>query len=194
MVFQPASLGKSAGFFGGIHLIRVYYRETEGNLSQAAHELLNDVLLRDYGISQPELSHGEQGKPYLPGGPEFNLSHSRGAVAVAVGDCPVGIDLERIRKYMDALPQRIFSREELRWFRENGELKRDFFTLWTLKESYYKLLGTGLPGFPNDTEFCRCNQEWFLRGKLCCFRVYEEKDLLITVACDEQTEVIFQRM
>jgi len=171
-------------------MIALYLKETEAPQSAAAHALLEEVLLREYGISAPQLQLGPRGKPYLPGGPEFNLSHTHGAVAAAISDSPVGLDVERVRPFHQLVPQRIMSPGEYRWFLERGERKRDFFVLWTLKESYYKLLGDGLPGFPNGTDFYY-DGKWHLRGERLFFSVLEKNNLLLTLCSEKEISVSF---
>ena len=85
------------------------------------------------------------------------------------------------------------SAAEHAWFLRRGELKQDFFTLWTLKESYYKYLGTGLRGFPNGTEFY-FDGSWRLRGEELWFHSWLEKNLLMTVCCHEQEEIRVHRL
>lgn len=173
--------------------MEIYWTQTKEPQSQTAHGLLERVLEERYGITSPELLLGEQGKPYLPEGPEFSISHSHGIAAVAVGAQPLGLDVEELRPYHARVPERIMSPSEYRWFLGRGELKRDFFTLWTLKESYYKYLGTGLRGFPNDTEFY-FDGSWHLRGKELWFYTRLEKNLLMTVCCHEQEEIRIHRI
>ena len=172
----------------------LYLLETDAPQSQAAHELLSRILREQYQISQPELILGPHGKPYLENGPHFSISHSHGMVALAIGDRNMGLDMEVIRRFHQQVPQRIMSRREYEWFCRRGELKRDFFTLWTLKESYYKYLGTGLRGFPNDTEFYYDGQQWKLLGENLKFQVMEEKNLLMTVCSHEQEAINFHRI
>lgn len=172
-------------------MIHIYLSYTRKKESHAAHELLQQVLVADYGISAPQLSYGVQGKPYLPQGPDFSISHSRGYVAVAVSDREVGLDMEMVRPYPERLPRRIFSQEELRWFQSRWETQVDFFTLWTLKESYFKFLGTGLLGFPNGTCFYQDEENnWHLENSPLFFQVLEEKNLLLTVCCQKETEIM----
>ena len=174
----------------------VYLLETEGNQSSEAHGLLREILKTNYGIEARVLSVGQFGKPYLQnGGPEFSISHTQGAVAVAVGDSPVGLDLERVRSFHQRVPQRIMSAGEYQWFVGRGEMKYDFFTLWTLKESYYKYLGTGLRGFPNETEFWTQGGVWQLRGQeKLVFWLREEKNLLMALCSHEQEKVNFHKL
>lgn len=174
-------------------MIHLYLKEVQWALSQAAHDMLRMGLKNEYGIHEAVLAYSDRGKPYLPGGPSFSISHSRGFAAVAISDRPVGLDLERVRSFSELLPERVFSRIELEWFRQRGERREDFFTLWTLKECYYKYLGTGLPGFPNGTEFFH-DGEWHLRGSSLWFSVLEEKNLLLTLCGEEQSEVMIHRL
>lgn len=151
--------------------------------SRRVRDLLRKVLDLD---TLPELYTNADGKPYLPEGPQFSLSHTRGAVAVAVGGGSVGVDVERIRPVPENLPRRVLSGEEYAWFCARGQRAEDFFALWTLKESYYKYLGTGLPGFPNKTEFYLEGNLWRLQGADQRFYVQKKGELLITLCGDEQ--------
>ena len=42
-------------------------------------------------------TYNGHGKPYLPSGPYFSISHCKAAIAVAVDEKPIGIDVESIR-------------------------------------------------------------------------------------------------
>ena len=53
------------------------------------------LLLRAAGI-EPPFACGEHGKPYIPGGPHFSLTHSGTLAALSVSDTPVGLDIEKI--------------------------------------------------------------------------------------------------
>ena len=111
--------------------MELYLLETDAPQSRAAHELLSRVLKEMYGITQPEVIIGPHGKPYLENGPQFNISHTRGAVALAIGENNMGLDIEAVRSFHQRVPERIMSRKEYHWFCSQGELKRDFFALWT---------------------------------------------------------------
>ena len=155
------------------------------DLSGSVRDLLRVAL----GLEAlPELMTNEYGKPFLLGGPQFSLSHTRGAVAAAIGTGPVGVDVERIRPIREDLPRRVLSPAELSWFRERGGRPEDFFTLWTLKESYYKYLGTGLRGYPNGTAFYLEGETWRLRGADLTFCVHKKGELLLALCGEEQLE------
>ena len=169
-------------------MINLYLMETSADQSETAKNLLLRVLDRDYDIKAQEILRTDKGKPYIINGPCFSISHSRGYVGIAVTDSDIGIDLEVVRPYHEKLPKRIFSPNEYKWFCSRRETKLDFFTLWTLKESYYKYLGTGLTGFPNGTEFYK-DKAWHLKNNDCFFSVLEEKNLLIAICSDKQMKI-----
>jgi 4'-phosphopantetheinyl transferase len=104
----------------------------------------------DYG--KPIL-HADSRHPPL----QFNLTHSRGAAALAVSrDREVGIDVEERQRPVEylALAQRFFAAAEARHLQELREEQRGeaFFAIWTLKEAFVKGIGRGL-SFPLDA-FC----------------------------------------
>lgn len=101
------------------------------------------LLLRRYVGDGPFL-HGEFGKPYLPDGPPFSLSHGGELVVLAVGEgnAELGVDVEKTsRPWREAVVRRLFTAEEQRWLDGSGER---FFRLWTRKEAVLKCRGSGL--------------------------------------------------
>jgi 4'-phosphopantetheinyl transferase len=114
----------------------------------AAHALVRLVLADAVGTPPAALAFdrtcrcGEQhGKPVLPGGPGFSLTHAGDLVGVAVhpgGD--VGLDVEQARELADlpAMADHVCSP------RETAADAEAFFTLWTRKEALLKAVGTGL--------------------------------------------------
>lgn len=77
----------------------------------------------------------------------FNLSHSGDYVVLAVGDCPVGIDVEHKTKGYDTLSERFFCKEEYEDIIHAGDevAKRNrFLEYWTTKEAYIKCVGEGM--------------------------------------------------
>jgi 4'-phosphopantetheinyl transferase len=86
------------------------------------------------------------GKPFIPGGPEFSISHSGDAVVLAVTDAgTVGVDIEKIRTvniedYSRYLPEVANLHEKYDIDRVNDI----FFNCWTQKEAVLKGYGQGL--------------------------------------------------
>ena len=92
------------------------------------------------------LKAAENGKPYLEGGREFNISHSGDLVVCAVGENSVGVDTERISRMKASVFNRIASplEKECAAALQGGELLEYYCTVWIKKESLLKLSGEGI--------------------------------------------------
>lgn len=85
------------------------------------------------------------GRPFLPGGPDFNLSHSGNWVACAVSRRgKVGIDVEALRPLDLEDFRRIMTIEEWEAVTRSPDPPRAFYAYWTIKESVSKADGRGL--------------------------------------------------
>jgi 4'-phosphopantetheinyl transferase len=87
-----------------------------------------------------------QGKPYAENcALEFNLSHSGKWLVCAVGDQPLGVDIEAIKPRNLRIAERFFTQREQEFLAPDQEdaLLR-FLQIWTAKEAYFKALGTGI--------------------------------------------------
>lgn len=130
-----------------------------------AHALTRRALSSRAAIAPQEWTFAatEFGKPFVssPAGPrlEFNLSHTRDAVACAVARShPVGVDVQADPGpgKIFSLAQHVFSERELATLLKLSPADRDRAAtrLWTLKEALAKAVGIGirLP-FPK-IDFC----------------------------------------
>jgi 4'-phosphopantetheinyl transferase len=116
--------------------------------------LLRDVLSRYLDLAPEQLRFGRepQGRPFLiGGGPDFNLSDTRGGTVIAVAAQPrIGIDLERIDRQLPhrRLAERYFAAAEREVLEAmpDEEARRAFLQVWTAKESSCKSTGTGIYG------------------------------------------------
>lgn len=139
------------------------YRFDRGKWLSAGAGLLLDNMLMEHGLRECDMRYveGEHGKPALAGHPElhFNLSHSGTLVACALGNRPVGVDIQNIVKLRRSLVNYTMSEAEIAQLDAMASVEEQelFFTrLWTLKESYVKATGTGLshnfPSFAVDND------------------------------------------
>ena len=98
------------------------------------------ILTKLFG--NEEICIGEHGKPYLQNEDiHFNISHAENWVVCAVSDCEVGLDIQPLSPVRPAVLRRCFMLKEQEWIGNNAER---FTRLWTMKEAYMKLTGTGL--------------------------------------------------
>jgi 4'-phosphopantetheinyl transferase len=144
--------------------------------------------IEDWRFRDLEWQFNEHGKPFIPGGPYFSISHCKEGIAVAISDEPIGIDIEGIRHADEELIRRTMNEEERLWvtgegLRVTGYGLRDrrFTRLWTQKEAVVKAIGTGIVSF-EQLQTILDNGQWALEtfetekyiysiayGKLHCF-------------------------
>ena len=133
-----------------------YVFEKDKYLSLGVTYLLRKALL-DLGIdySKIEIEYTKKNKPFLKSieGVYFNLSHSEKMVMCAISDKEIGCDIQYESDKSDEsdefidIANRFFSEKEIELINnmDNNEDKKDmFYRIWTLKESYIKLLGIGI--------------------------------------------------
>lgn len=102
------------------------------------------VLHVDHGAIRPV--YDPLGKPYLEGFPEahFSISHTDGCVAFAGGNGSVGVDTQKIAPVDLAVAHRFFHPQEVAFIHESRDQQTAFYRIWTEKEAYLKMLGTGM--------------------------------------------------
>lgn len=125
-----------------------------------AYLLLKKALREEYGLTEnPLFEYGPHGKPFIVGHPEihFSLSHCREAVACAVSNRPVGIDVESVQRYRESLAQYTMNDEEQQLIAAAKRPDVAFIRLWTMKEARLKLTGEGIT---NDLKSALSGGSW----------------------------------
>lgn len=108
------------------------------------------ILGRYMGISPSVLTFEREGrgKPFLAGGLQFNLSHTKDQILLGVGRQPVGLDVESIDREVRAeeLASKFFHEEERMAVLGglHGGEHRTFLKYWVCKEATVKLSGDGI--------------------------------------------------
>ena len=92
----------------------------------------------------PSFLYNEHGAPYLEDGPYFSISHCKQGIAVAVSDTPIGIDIETIRPLNEGLVHKAMNLQEQAQIATAANPAQEFIRLWTRKEAYVKMQGTGI--------------------------------------------------
>lgn len=85
------------------------------------------------------------GKPVLPGGPAFSLSHAGPHLLVAVhARDAVGVDVEAVAPVEDGVLARVLTARERAALDAAADRDAAFARIWTLKEAILKTAGEGL--------------------------------------------------
>lgn len=120
-------------------------------LSLAAGMLARVSIAQKLNLRPEDISfrNHKGGKPYAEGlDIHFSLSHSGNLAVCAISDKPVGIDVEQNKKANFNVARRCFTKAELQYVLSGKEKSQQrFFEVWTKKEAYVKLLGTGIQDF-----------------------------------------------
>ena len=127
------------------------------NISVLGEKFLISVLKQsDYSFDFT-IAKEEKGKPYFLYNDKvhFSVSDTQNYIAVAIHDKRIGIDIEYLRKGKRQLAERFFHPNEINYLNNilhtpsyilHNTYDEAFTQLWTIKEAYVKMTGTGIAG------------------------------------------------
>jgi len=150
-------------------MIKLYFAEVED--SQFHSECFTRIILgKNLSVDSDSLviCKSEFGKPYLRDYPNvyYNISHTKGVIVCAVSNKPVGVDIERIKKFNHRIVERFFTQNEQNYILSMKENQNERFTeIWTMKEAYVKWLGTGMKKPFNTFDVIKLNNDVFIYTK-----------------------------
>ncbi|MBN2738190.1 MAG: 4'-phosphopantetheinyl transferase superfamily protein [Spirochaetales bacterium] len=114
-------------------------------------ELLSRSIIREHlgeAFQNRQYGVNECGKPYLESREDFhfNVTHCGEWVFLIVSPFSCGIDCEKLKPINLKMGRRYFTPEEADYIESlpKDQQSLAFFRIWTLKESYLKMLGIGL--------------------------------------------------
>ncbi|MED3563979.1 4'-phosphopantetheinyl transferase family protein [Bacillus xiapuensis] len=140
------------------------------------------------------LLHNELGQPYLVGSDEYiSISHSEDTIVVAMSTNKVGIDVEK--RLLNMGYESFLADEEYELFNKSKNKVDLLTTLWTLKESYVKLKGTGFFIDPTIISFNKIEDRWFLKDVSCTFYLENlPNDMKLSIASEEEKKITFEKI
>lgn len=93
-----------------------------------------------------EIVTDKSGKPELADVPlRFSLSHSGDRCACAVYDRAIGVDIQKRAAADMRILERRFTPREREYVLNSADREAAFTRVWTMKESYVKAFGAGIP-------------------------------------------------
>ena len=149
------------------------------------------LLLRDVcGVTDDEqLITGKNGKPYLKNKSTFfNISHSGDYAVLAVADSEIGVDIEKVTHYSEAVAMRCFTQEERDWLKTQPG-NEAFFRLWTAKESVMKATGFGFSLPPRSFTVLPLNSCFVLNKNWLLNWIFHD-NYIICCAVDEHIALL----
>ena len=144
------------------------YKNKEVKTRSIIGELLLYELLMKNNINYNNVEYyiNDYGKPYLKNiNLFFNISHSFDYVISIISNNEIGIDIEKIRKTpLNIINQFATEKEKEYILSTSTNIEERIFKIYTLKEAYFKMLGTNLNHIlevefiiDNDKVYCSDN-------------------------------------
>lgn len=113
--------------------------------------LMRFVISKCTGISTDalEFEYNPFGKPYLKNQDKcrFSLSNTKNCIIIAADKEEIGVDIENINNEIseyEEIAKSFFSRREIEMLENSAHPAKSFYDIWTAKESYIKMKGTGI--------------------------------------------------
>ena len=147
--------------------------------SVIAHFFTKKILSEYYNIdiAQINFKYNQYGKPYFKDDLKFSITHTSNHVFIAFDSKDVGIDAEAIRTVNKNLLRRTATQAEKSLLLSSDNFDLDFLKLWTIKEAYLKLAGTGLT-FPLDFSAAEISENFSVKTYLehgCVITVIQQR-------------------
>ncbi|KLI49555.1 phosphopantetheinyl transferase [Brachyspira hyodysenteriae] len=130
--------------------------ESRAEARKNLENLIISMSENHYNKNNLIIEREENKKPYFKNANNlyFNGTHSSDLFAAVMSDeYNVGIDAEKIRErdYF-AIAEEYFYKSEIEYLKNTHKLEIDFFTIWTIKEAYIKMLGKTIFDIKNSVE------------------------------------------
>lgn len=167
-----------------IEKINKLKKQSDKILSYGAGVLINKYVLKG---DKSTYYTGENGKPYSTTGDFFSVSHSGNYIALAVSDKEVGCDIQisNEREYLK-IAKFVFHKNEIELLNSTDDKKATFFEIWTKKEAFLKLLGTGFQRKATDIDL---SQDIYKENdKNYFFANWKKDEYFISVCYEESNE------
>ncbi|MBO5927557.1 MAG: 4'-phosphopantetheinyl transferase superfamily protein, partial [Clostridia bacterium] len=118
----------------------------------------------------------------------ISISHSGDYAFLALSDSEIGIDVQQIKQVQSGLIEKTLTKLE----RESLQEKEQFFTFWSVKESYLKLIGTGLSAGLKNVEFNLQNGNISFNQKPQKVKTYveEQNNYIFSIVAENLTDKI----
>jgi 4'-phosphopantetheinyl transferase len=125
------------------------FRRWQDRQASILGKRLLQLLRRRIGLPEAlsEMSWTQQGRPFLPGPGDFNISHTDGLVICGWTEAGrIGVDVERIRPIDPAQFASVLSGQEQAAVQASATPGTTLLRIWARKEAVAKAAGSGITG------------------------------------------------
>lgn len=107
------------------------------------------IRINKLNIDIKDMKYNINGKPYFDNGFNFNISNKDDITILVTSKYIIGCDIEKIRDYNPNIVNYYFNDEEKLELLKSTNKNYTFFKIYTLKESYIKMMGLHIGYFKN---------------------------------------------
>ena len=113
--------------------------------------LIQGLKKHNIDYNRIKIKKNSYGKPYIQNNPlYYSISHSHDYVVCAFSKNKIGIDIEKIRDVDIQIMNQFATPNEKKYIlKSKKQLFNRFFTIYTLKEAYFKMMGKNLNNMLN---------------------------------------------
>ena len=149
--------------------------------SKAAFVLLKYIIEKEGYKTDYYVKYNQFRKPYL-NGLIYNVSHSKGRIAIAISENEVGVDIQKYVETIEKVKTKYYSPDDY---------DQDLLHMWVIKESYLKYLGIGLT---NDLFNVRINKQLveyqdYQKASYQCFNL--DNDYALSICSEKKEDIEF---
>ncbi len=121
--------------------LRLYAEEHFSSVSRRCEWMAVRLLLLQMLGDGAAIEYDSSGRPYVSGGPEISVSHTKNYAVLAVSEgAPLGVDIEMRNRSTEGVRQRYMSARELNSMDVAGVADVSLIH-WSVKEALYKVVG-----------------------------------------------------
>jgi 4'-phosphopantetheinyl transferase len=133
-------------FYNNIPIIKKDKIDKLRNNDDKTRSIIGEILLHKLLGNNIDYYINKYGKPYLKNNNIFfNISHSFNYVITIISENEIGIDIEKIRLTpINTINQFATEKEKEYILSTKDNIEERIFKIYTLKEAYFKMLGTNL--------------------------------------------------
>ena len=157
--------------------------EKDKQLSILSQILLAKILKDKYSIDYRDIKikYNKYNKPFI-NNIYFNISHSNEYSIVVTSNKKIGVDIEYIREVDTKIINYFCTPKEKEYILQSKDKYKSLFEIFCLKESYFKMLGTGITNlkeieFIIDDNKIKCLQN----NNLNIYLIYAIKNYIIAI-------------
>ena len=145
--------------------------------------VLEYIVLDQYKLSIFDVKRDNNNKPFIENcSYKFNISHKGRYVCLAISKFEVGIDIEVFKKVNIGIAKKLFTNKEVEYIKNSEDMNKSLITIWSVKESVTKCVGTPKDILFNSFEVDLSSNFVLINDKKIYYKIYYLSDYIIVTS------------